>query len=265
MSTEDLRKTRRSRLQRQSAIMDSITNEHIIKLEELCAQLNTDIFDGLTMKAAKQSLKRHGYNVYSKPKKHLRNGTFKNLLFGKQIEQRLDRSWSKKEWNRVFNARSNEQYLVVRDGVEAMVQRSGIVPGDILCLQEKQIVPADARVLQCEGELVVDNRVITGNTGELKTNISTSNDFLLSQNMIFASTEILSGNCKVIVLRTGNETVFGELTQFAQKVRVPRRHGSFSLSSTSSGSSNSIGPTTTRDFIEPTRRPLSGPPSPLYS
>jgi len=127
------------------------------------------------------------------------------------------------------------------------------------------------RVISYENELVVDNRIITGNTSELKSNSPTSNDFLLSQNIIFACTELLSGSCEAIALKTGNETVFGELTQFAQKVRLPKRNGSISLSSTSSGSSNSIGPSslsrelTLDESSEERRTSSTTPPSPVLT
>eukprot|EP00111_Clytia_hemisphaerica_P007314 TCONS_00021295-protein len=263
MATEDLQR-KRGQLQRQSTIKENIANEHLIKLEELCDKLNTDYLQGMTTKAAKKGLKNYGYNIYSKPK--TQTGSLTRLFQKEQTRSMVDSSWTKRDWNRVFNSRSKEEYNVVRNGTHELVQRKDIVPGDLVLLQPKQIVPADMRVISYEGELVVDNRIITGNTAELKSISATSNDFLLSQNMIFGCTEILSGSCEAIVIKTGNETVFGHLTQFATKVKLARRHDSMSLSSTSSGSSNSIGPSTSRDFEDNSSQSSnSTPPSPRFT
>jgi Cation transport ATPase len=264
MSTNKELSRKRANLKRQSSITQKISNEHLLKLEELCSQLNTSYSQGLSTKIAKKTLKTYGYNEYSKPKVSS-NGALTRLFHKQPGEERnmIDTSWTKRDWNRVFNSRSYEQYIVVRNGARALVRRRDIVPGDLVILQTKQTVPADMRVINYDGELVVDNRIITGNTAELKSISSTSNDFLLSQNMIFACTDVLSGSCEAIVIKTGDDTVFAELTQFAQKVRLAKRHDSVSLSSSSSGSSNSIGPSSTRD-IDDSRNP-NNPPSPVFS
>ena len=265
MSTKELSR-KRANLKKQPSITQKIFNEHLLKLEELCSQLNTSFRQGLSTKTAKRVLKTHGHNEYSKPKVSS-NGALTRLFYKQPAEEErniIDTSWTKRDWNRVFNSRSHEQYIVVRNGARALVRRRDIVPGDLVVLQTKQTVPADMRVISYEGELVVDNRIITGNTAELKSISSTSNDFLLSQNMIFACTDILSGSCEAIVIKTGDDTVFAELTQFAQKVRLAKRHDSVSLSSSSSGSSNSICPSLSRDFDSSSRSP-SDPPSPVFS
>lgn len=261
---KDLNK-KKGKLQRQSAIKEAISNEHLIKLEELCAQLNTDFIEGLTTRSAKKSLKTHGYNIYSKPKSTQQGPISRLFGYSNETRQMIDNSWTKRDWNRVFNASSHDEYLVIRNGQQDIVQRRDLVPGDLLSLQTKQVIPADMRVIRYEGQLLVDNRLVTGNSAELKSASASSNDFLLSQNMIFAGTEILSGSCEAIVIKTGNDTVFGQLTQFSTKVRLTRRHGSISLSSTSSGSTNSIGTIMSRDEDYSRSSSSSAPPSPLYT
>ena len=260
--------TKKGKLQRQSTIKEAISNEHLLKLEELCSQLNTSFTEGLTTRCAKKSLKTYGCNVYSKPKANS-NGAISRLFQRESngARQIHDSSWTKRDWNRVFNANAQDEYLVIRNCQQDIVQKKDLVPGDLVNLQPKQVVPADMRVISYEGELVVDNRIVTGNSAELKSISATSNDFLLSQNMIFAGTELLSGSCEAIVLKTGNDTVFGQLSQFATKVRLAKRHhGSMSLSSTSSGSTCSIGTTMSRDeHYSRTSSSSSAPPSPTYS
>ena len=211
-------------------------DEHVISLNELCSRLNTDGYCGLTCSYARSLLKKEGINKYSRPNN--KNDSILRKLFKSKPSQD---SWTKRDWDRIFNSKSNVEYVVIRNGQKSLVRKLEIVKGDLVSLTLGQIVPADMRVISYEGQLMVDNRIITGNPTELKSNSPTSTDFLLSQNMIFAGTVLIKGSCEAIVLKTGNETVFGELTQFATKVRYIKRPHSDSLSSVSSGSTSSIG------------------------
>lgn len=233
MTTEELKNSKPSvRFQEEEEVVEG---EHIVKLEVLCARLNTDCFYGLSCKQARVLLKKDGPNKYSRPASQSKPSLVRKL---KGVEKH---HWSKRDWDRVFNGRLDDPYVVIRDGQKSVIRKKELVRGDLVCLQPRQIVPADMRVISYDGELIVDNRIITGSMSELKTISPTSNDFLLSQNMIFACTEILSGKCEGIVLHTGDQTVFGELTQFATKVRYVKNQNGLSLSSNSSDSMSSIG------------------------
>lgn len=207
-------------------------DEHMIKLEKLCEQLNTNSYDGLTCKYAKQLLKDNGMNKYTRPDSSSKSSLFKNTFKKGKVNGSCNH-WSKKDWDRVFNCRVNLEYIVIRDSKKSIVRGQEIVRGDLIYLRAGQTVPADIRIISYNGELTVDNRVITGNPAELKSSSPTSTDFLLSQNVIFANTIVLNGSCEGIVLKTGDDTVFGELTQFATKVKyIPRKHvGSFGSNS----------------------------------
>jgi len=212
-------------------------DEHLLKLDDLCKRLNTDCYYGLTCKHARSLLKKDGFNQYTRPSNL--NGS-SNSLFKNLFKSKSEQQWSKRDWNRVFNTDLDVQYIVIRDGQKAYVKRREIVRGDLICLHEGHIVPADMRVITYQGELLVDNRIITGNQAELKSNSPTSTDSLLTQNIIFASTVILQGSCEAIVIKKGDETVFAELTQFATKVKLTRPHSN-SVSSTYSDSTFSLG------------------------
>ena len=214
-------------------------DEHLVKLDKLCTCLNTSKYFGLTCKYAKYVLKSYGENKYTRPMSSVSNNSFvKKLLPGKSTSSNSE--WSKRDWDKVFNSRIDDEYIVVRDSRQLLIRRRALVRGDLIHLRRGDIVPADTRVVSCDEDFVVDNRIITSNSHEIKTTTPTSPDFLLSQNMIFAGTCIIRGNCAGIILATGDQTVFAELTQFATKVRYIKRQSSRgSSSSLSSGSMGS--------------------------
>lgn len=208
-------------------------DEHLVKLEQLCSCLNTSQYYGLTCKYAKYLIKVYGENKYSRPLSNVSHNSFvRKLLPGKS-----NREWSKREWDKVFNSRINDEYIVVRDSRKLLIRRRAIVRGDLIHLSRGQIIPADIRIISCDNNLLVDNRIITSNNSEEKNSSLTSPDSLLSQNMIFACTSIVRGDCEGIVLATGDQTVFAELTQFATKVKyVKTSQDGSSMASLSSGS-----------------------------
>jgi len=215
-------------------------DEHIVQLEQLCRCLNTNRYTGITCKYAKYLIKTYGENKYTRP-----GGNTSSCFVRKFLPGKSNTEWSKRDWDKVFNSRIDDEYSVIRDARKMLVRRRCIVRGDLIHLRQGQMVPADVRVIASDEHFCVDNRVITGNDLERKGSTSTSPDLLVSQNMIFAGTAIVRGDCEGIVLATGDQTVFAELTQFATKVRYvknPSSRGS-SLSSLSSGSSmgNSVG------------------------
>ena len=195
---------------------------HSLALDDLCQTLGTNIRDGVTNSTAKSLLKIHGYNKLSRPKTTRNSESIVNkLLCG---TSKTD--WSKKDWDRVINSRFDKSYCVIRDSIRTNIKGRNLVKGDIVHLESGQIVPADIRVFQFEGCLAVDNRIITGNSSEIKSNLLTNVDPLLSENMLFAGTELLSGKCIGIVITTGDDTIFGTLSKVAQKVLLTRRYRS---------------------------------------
>ncbi|XP_065645570.1 sodium/potassium-transporting ATPase subunit alpha-4 [Hydra vulgaris] len=190
---------------------------HSLSLDEICYVLNTDLTHGVKNIDAKVLLKVYGCNKYSRPKKNTKSkSAIKKLL--PCIYSKAD--WSKKDWDRVFNYRINKTHCVTRECIKKNITGRNLVKGDIIHLECGQIVPADIIIFQYEGCLIVDNRIITGNKFEKKSNIFTNRDFLHSENVVFAGTELLSGKCVGIVIATGNGTIFGNLTKVARKVRL---------------------------------------------
>lgn len=114
-----------------------------------------------------------------------------------------------------------------RDGTEAHIPASEVVPGDILVLAEGDNIAADARVVEEYG-LRVNNASLTGEAvaarktaeASILPNISD----LERPNLIFAGTSVASGTGKAVVYATGMLTQFGRIAHLTQTVQeVPSR------------------------------------------
>lgn len=97
---------------------------------------------------------------------------------------------------------------VIRDGKRKTVMSYDLVPGDIVLLSAADTVCADMRVLQSE-ELTVSEKGVTENIGAVRKDSSplvrTGSPIPNEKktNMLFASSQVLSGNGTAIVLSCG--------------------------------------------------------------
>ena len=101
---------------------------------------------------------------------------------------------------------------VFRDGIECVIPDRGVVPGDIIDLEEGDKIPADARVI-FSLNLKVDESSLTGESEPVykiseimrQENASAADQ----RNMLFKGTHVVSGNGKAVVVSTGVATVIG--------------------------------------------------------
>ncbi|CAB4062745.1 ATP1A [Lepeophtheirus salmonis] len=105
---------------------------------------------------------------------------------------------------------------VLRNGVEEEILAEEIVLGDVIFVRGGDFVPADARVLECSGNFMVDNSAITGESEPQERDIQFSHDnILLTKNMIFCSTFAVQGYCKGVVTHTGVSSALGQMADQA--------------------------------------------------
>ncbi len=100
---------------------------------------------------------------------------------------------------------------VIRDGKRQSISSEEIVPKDIVYLTSGDIIPADGIILK--GEIRVNESALTGESGGV---IKTQND------EVFAGTEILIGECFILVTRTGMRTKIGEMAEKLQEMEVSK-------------------------------------------
>ena len=109
--------------------------------------------------------------------------------------------------------------LVIRDGKQARIEATQLVPGDIVLLESGDHIPADLR-LSMVTNLKIQEAVLTGEsvpvekTAEIidKDNISTGDQDTGDQdNMAFMGTAVISGRGRGIVVATGMKTEMGQI------------------------------------------------------
>jgi P-type Mg2+ transporter len=94
---------------------------------------------------------------------------------------------------------------------------SRLVPGDLVLLSAGDMVPADGRVLQAR-DLFIAQAALTGESLPLEkfADHRTPSDAPLDQaNLVFMGTNVVSGAATLLVVNTGERTVFGALAAHA--------------------------------------------------
>ena len=104
---------------------------------------------------------------------------------------------------------------VLRDGGSKEIPVEEIVPGDIVVLNAGNIVPGDC-LIQESKDLFVDEATLTGETYPVEKAVMVlSAETPLGQrtNSLWMGTHVVSGNGKAVVIRTGKETEFGQVSE----------------------------------------------------
>jgi Ca2+-transporting ATPase len=107
------------------------------------------------------------------------------------------------------------QALVVRDGKKIKKPATELVPGDIVLLASGDKVPADIRLIE-QKELQTNESSLTGESLPVsKSTQALPEDTVLGDqsNMVFASTYVTRGQGTGIVVRIGDHTEIGKISQ----------------------------------------------------
>lgn len=110
-----------------------------------------------------------------------------------------------------------QQVKALRAGELHLIAAAGLVPGDIVLLQEGDNVPADCRLLETFS-LRVNNATVTGESLPKGRDAlpSPAEDILGSRNVLLAGTTIVSGEGRALVFATGMHTEFGKIAHLTQ-------------------------------------------------
>lgn len=110
--------------------------------------------------------------------------------------------------------------LVIRDGKKVMVNDDQLVPGDIVLLQEGELVPADGRIIESY-DLTVDESVLTGESESVSKNGNPllQDGLALHQqtNMVFSGSYVRSGNATIVIVATGDHTESGKVNELGKE------------------------------------------------
>ncbi len=106
---------------------------------------------------------------------------------------------------------------VLRSGGAMKIKATEVVPGDILLLQEGDLIVADARLIE-QDNLQVKESSLTGESISIEKNTDTIFDqvpITEQSNMVFKGTIVSGGSGKAIVTSTGINTYLGRIHQLA--------------------------------------------------
>jgi hypothetical protein len=118
------------------------------------------------------------------------------------------------------------QCRVMRDGKAVEIDAARIVPGDVLLLEEGDIVAADARLIEAN-QVEVDNSSLTGESESAKRYKSDRPVLLHGKflwielpNVVFAGSVIVRGTARAIVFGTGMNSEIGKIAGLTQAIAV---------------------------------------------
>ncbi len=100
---------------------------------------------------------------------------------------------------------------VMRGGNPIEVPMADLVPGDVALLAAGDLVPGDARVLDAK-DLFVNQAFLTGESypvEKVPAELPDEKEILSANNTVLLGTSVVSGTAKVLVCRTGADTVVG--------------------------------------------------------
>jgi magnesium-transporting ATPase (P-type) len=114
-----------------------------------------------------------------------------------------------------------ERARVLRDGQVTQVEASGLVPGDVLLIEEGDRISADARLI--EGAVEVDMSTLTGeSTTAMRSADLLDSDRPLTQarDLVFSGTSCTGGEAHAVVFATGMRTELGRIAALSERTGV---------------------------------------------
>lgn len=122
---------------------------------------------------------------------------------------------------------NKSKVVVLREGIERLVEASELVKGDIVVLKKNSFIAADLRIIRSNG-LKVDERSITGEDFikekydyKIEGQVSSLGEI---NNMLFRGSIVKDGTGIAIVVETGNKTELGKLMASIKKENINKHN-----------------------------------------
>lgn len=224
-----------------------------LPIEQLAAQLETHVVDGLSDVEAERRLLQNGANVLATAKQRsllliflaqfqnallllLLAGGIISLLLGHRTEgitigiiilfsvllgflqeYRAEKSMA------MLKSLAAPRATVLRGGIEKDIAAADVVTGDLLILDTGDRIAADGRLIHCVS-LHSDEASLTGESVPVQKQTDIIDDPQLQaadqRNMVFAGTVVTYGRGVAIVTATGVATQFGKIAELLETVDV---------------------------------------------
>jgi Ca2+-transporting ATPase len=104
---------------------------------------------------------------------------------------------------------------VIRDGKEKIILSRDLLPGDVMLVEEGNLIPADASILQ-SNDLSINESVISGESLPVDKNASDG------ANRLFQGSTVNSGKCVARVTAIGNSTDLGKLGRSISTITISK-------------------------------------------
>lgn len=104
---------------------------------------------------------------------------------------------------------------VIRNGAIIEITSGEVVMDDLIIVEDGNIVPADAKVLETH-DFSVNESILTGEALPVFKEIKEPN------NTIFQGTMIMTGSCVAKVIAVGKQTAFGKIGQSLQEIEITK-------------------------------------------
>ncbi len=106
----------------------------------------------------------------------------------------------------------SRQVLVLRDGVETLLNEKQLVPGDVIIIREGDTVSADAQIISAN-DLVLNEAALSGESAGVSKSNTKDHD------LVFAGTTVEQGEAKALVYATGPKTRLGSIAGLTTTTR----------------------------------------------
>jgi len=225
-----------------------MTRWHSLKIEEILDLLSTSL-SGLSSKEAKERLKKYGANILPEEKKSTLDiflKQFKNIfnlvlffalilsIFLKKFEDtfvilliilvnvfigfffeiRAEKTLEKLK--KIFKPKAK----VLRDKELREIPVEELVPGDIVFVEEGDVIPADLRFFEVEN-LKIDESILTGESLPVEKDIKPLDEntpIPERENIGFMGSYVVEGKGKGVVVETGVNTYIGSIYERFKKI-----------------------------------------------
>lgn len=110
---------------------------------------------------------------------------------------------------------------VIREGTLQIIGSKNLVPGDLVILEEGDKITADMRIINSDG-IEVNESILTGESTPIikkESIIDAQTPIEKRINMVFAGCEVLVGRATAIVVKTGDNSIFGSLANKLQTMK----------------------------------------------
>lgn len=109
---------------------------------------------------------------------------------------------------------------VLREGAAVVIEASGLVPGDVVLLEEGERIPADMRLLS--GDVEVDLSTLTGESVPVARSAELHDatvSRLAAPDLVFSGTVCTGGEAHAVVYATGMHTELGRIASLSERIK----------------------------------------------